>query len=61
MQYENIPNNPMMLLSFMNTKLRDEHMNLSELCYDIEVEQSYIEEKLAMIDYTYDSNLNRFV
>lgn len=61
MQYENIPNNPMMLLSFMNTKLRDEHMNLSELCYDIEVEQSYIEEKLAMIDYTYDSSLNRFV
>ena len=61
MQYENIPNNPMMLLSFMNTKLRDEHMNLSELCYGIEVEQSYIEEKLAMIDYTYDSSLNRFV
>lgn len=51
----------MMLLSFINTKLRDEHMNLDELCYDLEVKREDIEEKLGMISYAYDSELNRFV
>ena len=61
MRYQNIPSNPMMLLSFINTKLRDEHMNLDELCYDLEVKREDIEEKLGMISYAYDSGLNRFV
>lgn len=61
MKYQNVPSNPMMLLSFMNTKMRDEHMNLDELCYDLEIDRSDVEEKLNMISYTYDSELNRFV
>lgn len=61
MIYENIPNNPMMLLSFANTKLRDEFQNLDDMCYDLEVDKREIEEKLSMIDYHYDSSLNRFV
>ena len=32
-----IPNDPMMLLSYINTKLRDEYKNLSELCDDLEL------------------------
>lgn len=61
MTYENIPNNPMMLLSFTNTKLRDEFKTLDELCYDLEVDRQELEEKLRMIDYRYDSTLNKFV
>ncbi len=61
MIYENIPNNPMMLLSFTNTKLRDEFKNLDEMCYDLEINRQDLEEKLAMIDYRYDDSLNRFV
>ncbi len=61
MIYENIPNNPMMLLSFTNTKLRDEFRNLDDMCYDLEVDKRELEEKLSMIDYHYDSSLNRFV
>lgn len=61
MTYENIPNNPMMLLSFTNTKLRDEYKNLEDMCYDLELDRAMIEEKLGMIDYHYDSELNKFI
>lgn len=61
MKYQNIPSNPMMLLSFINTKMRDEHMNLDELCYDLEIDRNDIEEKLKMISYSYDPELNRFI
>jgi hypothetical protein len=61
MNYENIPSNPVMLLSFMNTKMRDEHMNLDELCYDLELDRSEIEEKLGAIGYSYNADLKRFI
>lgn len=57
----NIPNDPMMLLSYINTKLRDEYANLSLLCDDMELQESEIIQKLATIDYTYNTALNRFV
>lgn len=61
MNYDAIPNNPMMLLSFVNTKLRDEFATLDDFCYDLEIEKAALEEKLSMIDYHYDPSLNRFV
>lgn len=61
MSYSNVPNNPMMLLSFINTKLRDEDFSLAELCYDLEIDEEVIKNKLSMIDYHYDTALNRFV
>ncbi|MCM1179125.1 MAG: DUF4250 domain-containing protein [Clostridium sp.] len=57
----NIPNDPMMLLSFINTKLRDEYANLQLLCDDLELNLSDITEKLSSIDYLYNEELNRFV
>lgn len=57
----NIPNDPMMLLSFINTKLRDEYKDFATLCYELELEESIISDKLASIDYHYDPHLNRFV
>ena len=61
MQYLNVTNNPLMLLSFINTKLRDEEMTLSQLCYDLEIDEEEINTKLNMIDYYYDKKLNRFL
>lgn len=61
MRYENIPNNPMMLLSFTNTKLRDEYESLADMCYDLELLENDIVEKLSMIGYNYNQELNRFV
>ncbi|MBR2038579.1 MAG: DUF4250 domain-containing protein [Lachnospiraceae bacterium] len=56
-----IPKDPVMLLSFMNMRLRDFGMDLDELCDDLDVERSEIEATLAKIDYHYDKEQNRFV
>ncbi|MDO5155869.1 MAG: DUF4250 domain-containing protein [Eubacteriales bacterium] len=57
----NIPNDPMMLLSYINTKLRDDYHDLATLCSELEIEESFLREKLSSIDYHYNQELNRFV
>ncbi|MBO5087716.1 MAG: DUF4250 domain-containing protein [Lachnospiraceae bacterium] len=57
----NIPNDPMMLLSYINTKLRDDYSNLTLLCDDLELNINEITTKLSTIDYSYNKELNRFV
>ncbi len=56
-----LPNNPMILLSYVNTELRDEFSTLDEFCKFFNAEKDDVEEKLAAIDYHYDEGLNRFV
>ena len=56
-----IPKDPVMLLSFVNLKLRDYYSSRELLCEDLNVEQSEITEKLASIEYHYDKEKNRFV
>ena len=56
-----IPKDPVMLLSFVNLKLRDYYSSLELLCEDLNVEQSEITEKLASIEYHYDKEKNRCV
>ena len=56
-----IPKDPVMLLSFMNLKLRDYGKNLEELCEDLDLDRAELEEKLAGIDYHYDGERNQFV
>ena len=57
----NIPNDPMMLLSFINTKLRDEYSSLELLCDDLELDVCSVTNNLSSIDYSYNKELNRFV
>ena len=56
-----IPNDPAMLLSFINLKLRDNYSSLDALCDDLDVDRNSIVEKLLSIDYEYDENTNQFV
>ena len=56
-----LPNDPMILLSYINTKLRDNYKTLDDLCDDLQADKKEIEQKLSAIDYTYDAKLNRFV
>jgi hypothetical protein len=56
-----IPNDPVMLLSFINLKLRDFYPSLDNLCEDMDVDKDMIVEKLAQIDYHYDSAQNKFI
>jgi len=57
----NIPNDSFMLLSFINLKLRDYYPSLSELCEDLQLDQTELKEKLSKIDYVYDEKLNKFI
>ncbi|MGN1030261.1 MAG: DUF4250 domain-containing protein [Butyricicoccaceae bacterium] len=52
---------PMMLLSYVNTKLRDQYRSLDALCEDLQMSRPELVQKLAAIDYEYDRALNRFV
>ena len=56
-----IPQDPVMLLSFVNLKLRDFYGNLEQLCDDLDVNKQELTEKLAAIDYHYDEERNQFV
>lgn len=56
-----IPNDPIMLLSFVNLKLRDYYSSLDAMCDDLDVDQAQIVEKLGAIDYHYDAKQNKFV
>ena len=56
-----LPKDPVILLSVLNTYLRDKYSSLSALCEDLGVEKSEIDEKMTAIDYVYDEKQNRFV
>lgn len=56
-----IPNDPVILLSFLNTKLRDHYGSLSVLCDDLEQDEEALTQKIAAIGYTYDSDQNQFI
>ena len=56
-----IPNDPVMLLSFVNTRLRDECDSLDELCAVLDVSRSDLEGRLASIGYTYSESKNQFI
>lgn len=56
-----IPNDPVILLSFVNLKLRDFYRDLEHLCEDLELDRAELEQKLAAIDYRYDRGKNQFV
>ena len=54
------PNDPVLLLSVVNTKLRDEYGSLDELCAALNEERPAIERTLAQLDYQYDPQQNQF-
>ena len=56
----NIPNDPVILLSYINTQLRDNYNNFEDLCKSLDLSPSEISEKLKSIGYLYDEKLNRF-
>lgn len=56
-----LPNDAVILLSVINTKLRDKYASLSALCDDLEADEKAICEKLSGIGYEYDEKVNRFV
>lgn len=56
----NIPKDPVMLLSFVNTALRDNYPGLEAMCNALDIKPYDIEEKLDKIGYHYDESQNQF-
>ncbi|MBE6325622.1 MAG: DUF4250 domain-containing protein [Bacteroidales bacterium] len=57
---ENIPSDPMMLLSFLNMKLRDFYSNLDELCNALDLDKEEIVKKMAEAGFEYNESQNKF-
>ena len=56
-----LPKDPYILLSVINTKLRDEYSSLSELCAALDADETELCDILAALDYRYDSERNQFI
>jgi len=56
-----LPNDEFVLLSVINTKLRDFYDSLESLCDDLDEDIDSIKSKLDKIGYIYDENLNQFI
>lgn len=57
----NIPNDPVILLSYINTQLRDNYPSLDELCSSLMISKEDVIHKLGAIDYSYSEELNKFI
>ena len=56
-----LPQDPIILLSYVNTKLRDECKSLDDFCDKYEVDKASLVAKMKEINYSYNSSINQFV
>lgn len=56
----NLPEDPFMLFSFVNTQLRDRYSSLDELCDDMQVDKQLLLEKLREAGFEYNAEQNKF-
>lgn len=56
-----IPSDPVILLSYINTKLRDDYSSFDALCDDLDLEKDSIEKTLKEAGYAYDGVKNQFI
>ena len=55
-----LPKDPVILLSFINTKLRDEYSGLDALCDGLDADKAELIDALSGAGYAYDPNTNQF-
>lgn len=58
---EQLPKDPIMLYSVINTKLRDFYPSLEALCADMEIEKNELKKKLNSAGFEYNKEINQFV
>lgn len=59
--YDKLPKDPVMLLSFINTQLRDTYESFEAFANAYQVDTESTIAALRAIDYEYDAKLNQFV
>lgn len=58
---DTLPQDPNMLVSVMNMKLRDNDMTLDELCRALDIDRDDVEARLAAAGFEYNAETRRFV
>lgn len=56
-----LPQDPIILLSYINTQLRDFYPSLDELCKSLDTKKEQLINKLSSVGYKYDEALNKFI
>lgn len=56
-----LPKDPMILLSYVNTKLRDDYPSLDALCEDMDLDRKELERTLAEVGFVYREEQKRFL
>ena len=56
-----LPEDSFILLSYVNTQLRDNFSSLDDLCYEYGAEREDIERNLGELGYKYSEDRNAFV
>lgn len=57
---ENLPQDPVILFSYINTKLRDEYDSLDKLCEEMGINKKQLLDKLKAAGFEYNFALNKF-
>lgn len=55
-----LPEDPIILFSYLNLKLRDNYKSLSDLCDDLDVDETSLLKKMGDAGFTYDKENNCF-
>lgn len=55
-----LPQDPVILFSLVNTKLRDQYSSLEELCNDLDADRDSLVAVLSAAGWTYDREHNQF-
>lgn len=57
---KNLPQDPIMLYSYINTQLRDRYDSLDKLCEDLDIDRKELEDKLFTVGMVYEPLTNQF-
>lgn len=55
-----IPQDPFILLSFINMKLRDQYASFDDLCEDMNLDKDLLKDKLKSAGFEYNPDINQF-
>lgn len=58
---QNLPKDPFMLVSYLNTRLRDYDGTLEELCKTLNLDKEEICRRLLEAGFEYDEKISRFI
>ena len=56
-----LPSDPIMLLSVINMKLRDQYASLDALCEDMDADEQQLRSRLLEVGYEYSAERNQFI